>query len=97
MNKGELINAFAAAHKVKNADAKAAVETFANLISTALKDGKEVTIPGVGKLKVKTRPARAGRNPANGETIQVPAKRVVKFSPASEFNSDFAVVPTETV
>lgn len=37
------------------------------------------TIPGIGKLVVMDRKARQGRNPATGETIQIPAKRVLKF------------------
>ena len=37
------------------------------------------TIPGVGKLVLVNRKARIGRNPATGEQIQIPAKKVVKF------------------
>ena len=37
------------------------------------------TIPGIGKLVLVDRAARMGRNPATGETIQIPAKRVLKF------------------
>ncbi len=37
------------------------------------------TIPGIGKLVLVHRKARMGRNPATGETIQIPAKTVVKF------------------
>ena len=37
------------------------------------------TIPGIGKLVLVNRAARMGRNPATGETIQIPAKKVVKF------------------
>lgn len=37
------------------------------------------TFPGVGKLVVVDRKARQGRNPATGETIQIPAKKVLKF------------------
>lgn len=37
------------------------------------------TIPGIGKLVVVARKARMGRNPATGEAIQIPAKRVLKF------------------
>ena len=37
------------------------------------------TIPGIGKLVVVDRKARAGRNPATGESIQIPAKRSLKF------------------
>jgi len=37
------------------------------------------TLPGLGKLVLVNRKARIGRNPATGESIQIPAKRVVKF------------------
>jgi DNA-binding protein HU-beta len=37
------------------------------------------TLPGLGKLEPVYRKANIGRNPATGETIQIPAKRVVKF------------------
>ena len=37
------------------------------------------TIPGLGKLVVVDRKARLGRNPKTGETIQIPAKKALKF------------------
>ena len=37
------------------------------------------TFPGIGKLVVVDRKARMGRNPATGETISIPAKKVLKF------------------
>lgn len=37
------------------------------------------TVPGLGKLVLVDRKARMGRNPATGEQIQIPAKRVLKF------------------
>jgi DNA-binding protein HU-beta len=36
-------------------------------------------IPGLGKLVLVNRPARKGRNPATGETIDIPARQAVKF------------------
>lgn len=46
----------------------------------AYKEAKNgYVIPGVGKLVIVNRKARKGRNPATGETIQIPAKRVLKF------------------
>jgi DNA-binding protein HU-beta len=41
--------------------------------------GEGYSIDGIGKLVLVDRKARQGRNPATGETIQIPAKRVVKF------------------
>lgn len=46
----------------------------------AYKEAKNgYVIPGIGKLVIVARKARKGRNPATGETIQIPAKRVLKF------------------
>jgi len=51
------------------------------------------TIPGVGKLVVVSRKARKGRNPATGETIKIPAKKVLKFRIAKAAKD--AVTPTK--
>ncbi len=48
--------------------------------SLAYKNAKNgFTIPGLGKLVLVQRKARIGRNPATGESIKIPAKKVVKF------------------
>jgi DNA-binding protein HU-beta len=53
---------------------------FDELCKLAYKEAKNsFTIPGLGKLVLVNRAARTGRNPATGETIQIPAKKVVKF------------------
>jgi DNA-binding protein HU-beta len=44
--------------------------------------GEAVKIPGFGQFKVRDRAARIARNPATGEPVKVPAKRVFKFLPA---------------
>jgi len=50
------------------------------LAGLAYKQAKNTfTFPGVGKLVLVNRKARMGRNPATGEAIKIPAKRVVKF------------------
>lgn len=59
---------------------KQAVQTVEALVALAYKNAKNsFTIPGLGKLVLVNRKARMGRNPATGETIKIPAKRVVKF------------------
>ncbi len=55
------------------------MDEFVNLAYSQVKENGEFTIPGVGKLVKVDRKARQGRNPATGETIQIPAKTVVKF------------------
>ena len=59
---------------------KQAAEILEIIASLAYKNAKNTfTLPGSGKLVLVNRKARQGRNPATGETIQIPAKRVVKF------------------
>ena len=57
-----------------------AVQTLDALAGLAYKNAKDsFTIPGLGKLVLVDRKARIGRNPATGEQLNIPAKRVVKF------------------
>jgi len=50
------------------------------MVQMAYKEAKVgFTIPGLGKLVVVNRKARDGRNPATGEKIRIPAKKVLKF------------------
>jgi len=59
---------------------KQAVQVVEALVALAYKQAKNsFTLPGLGKLVLVNRKARLGRNPATGEQIQIPAKRVVKF------------------
>ncbi len=59
---------------------KQGVQILEALVSLAYKNAKNsFTIPGLGKLVLVNRKARLGRNPATGEAIKIPAKRVVKF------------------
>lgn len=59
---------------------KQALAFFDALAALAYKEAKNsFTIPGLGKLVLVQRKARMGRNPATGEAIKIPAKKVVKF------------------
>ena len=59
---------------------KQATEILAIIAELAYKNAKNTfTLPGLGKLVLVNRAARIGRNPATGEQINIPAKRVVKF------------------
>lgn len=59
---------------------KNAVEILDYLADLAYKNAKNTfTLPGIGKLVLVNRKARIGRNPATGESIKIPAKKVVKF------------------
>ena len=71
----------AAAIADKNAlSKKQAAEILDSIAELAYKNAKNTfTLPGLGKLVLVNRKARVGRNPATGASINIPAKRVVKF------------------
>jgi len=80
MTKSQIAAALAEKAGLKKKQAAEILEYIAQL---AYKNAKNTfTLPGIGKLKLRNRAARIGRNPATGEQIQIPAKRVVKFSVA---------------
>jgi DNA-binding protein HU-beta len=77
MTKSQIMAALADKVGSKKKEAVAMVEA---LVAMAYKEAKNgFTIPGLGKLVLVNRKARMGRNPATGETIQIPAKKVLKF------------------
>lgn len=86
MNKTELIDAMAADAGITKAAAKKALESFLGNVEKSLKKGNRVSLVGFGSWSVSKRNAREGRNPSTGRTIQIPAKKVVKFKAGSELS-----------
>jgi DNA-binding protein HU-beta len=84
MNKSELIDAIAADAGITKVAAKLALESFLGNVSGTLKGGGRVSLVGFGSWSVSERAARDGRNPQTGKTIQIAAKKVVKFKAGSE-------------
>lgn len=74
---------------IKLVDMEAALESFCSVAAAELLGGGEVSLPGLGKLKVKITNARTGRNPRTGEAIDIPAGRKVVFTPGKEFKEAF--------
>lgn len=59
---------------------KDVIAVLDSMVKMAYKEAKlGFTIPGLGKLVVVNRKARDGRNPATGDKIRIPAKKVLKF------------------
>ena len=77
MNKSELYRYFSEKFSVKRDFAREWFEELANLAYEQAKDG--FVIPGIGKLTLRDKKARMGRNPATGEKIKIAAKTVLKF------------------
>ena len=79
MSQSEVINHFAEKFDLKRAQVKELFEELSNLASSEVKSNGEFVLPGFGKMVLSERKAREGRNPQTGETIQIPAKRTLKF------------------
>jgi DNA-binding protein HU-beta len=73
---------------------KTAAMILDEVTAFAIAETKKVgsfTLPGIGKLVLSNRKARMGFNPATGEQIKIPAKRVVKMRLAKTFKE--AIIP----
>ncbi len=79
MNKSELIDAVAESADLPKAAAARAIEALVDTITNSLKAGDSVTLVGFGTFTAKARPARTGRNPQTGETINIAASTVPVF------------------
>ncbi|HYB25674.1 MAG TPA: HU family DNA-binding protein [Solirubrobacteraceae bacterium] len=80
MTKQEFVDQVADRAGLSKKDAADAVDAFLDTVEDALKRGSEVSFSGFGKFTVSQRSAREGRNPATGETIQIAAARVPRFT-----------------
>ncbi len=80
MNKTELIAKVAETGNLSKKDAAVAVAAVTDAIAAALKNGEKVQLIGFGTFEVKTREARACRNPRTGETVQVAATKRPVFT-----------------
>ncbi|MGC8794762.1 MAG: HU family DNA-binding protein [Bryobacteraceae bacterium] len=91
MTQTQLIREIATTCEVPNKVAKQFLETLASIAVRETKKTGVFVLPGIGKLVRAERKARIGRNPATGETIKIPAKKVVKFRVAKAVRD--AIVP----
>jgi DNA-binding protein HU-beta len=80
MTKAELVENMAKDAKISKAAAGAALDSFIDGVTKALKkkDGK-VTLVGFGTFSKIRRKARKGRNPQTGEPLKIKARNAVKF------------------
>src|SRR5580704_13984858 len=79
MTQAQMVKELAAAVGVPNKTAKSFTIAYAELAVRETKKNGVSVLPGIGRLVRVDRKARMGRNPATGEAIKIPAKKVVKF------------------
>jgi DNA-binding protein HU-beta len=86
MNKGELVEKVVKECELSKAAAEQVVTSIFGAITDAMAAGDKVTLIGFGTFSVSERAAREGRNPRSGETMNIPAKKVVKFKAGTKLN-----------
>ena len=91
MTQSQIIKELAETCGVNNKVSKQFLEIFAEIAVRETKKKGVFILPGIGRLVRQDRKARTGRNPATGESIKIPAKKVVKFRVAKAVKD--AIVP----
>ncbi|KWS84797.1 HU family DNA-binding protein [Pseudomonas syringae] len=86
LTKDQLIAGVAEAIDAPKNTVGKALEQLGQIVADQLVYGAEITLPGIGKLKVAERPARTVRHPSTGAAIEIAAKKVVKLVPAKVLN-----------
>ncbi len=87
MNKTDLVNAIAEKANLTKVDAKNALDACLDAIAGALENNDKVALIGFGTFSVAEKAARTGINPRTKETIDIPARKVVKFKPGAEISN----------
>lgn len=93
MTQTAIVRELAETTGINNRVSKQYMESLAELAIRETKKNGVFILPGIGRLVRAERKARTGRNPATGETIKIPAKKVVKFRVAKSVKD--AIVPAK--
>lgn len=91
MTQSQLVRALAEKCEVSKKTSRDFVQHLAETAISEVRKNGLFVVPGLGRLVRAERKARVGRNPATGEVINIPAKRVVKFRVAKAAKD--AIVP----
>jgi DNA-binding protein HU-beta len=87
VKKDDLVTALAEASGQTKASVAAVLGALPGVAEMALKDGKSVTLGGLGKLDAAERAAREVRNPRTGEKSMAEAHMAPRFKFAAPFKT----------
>ena len=89
MTQAQFFQAVAESSQVAKAQVRAVFAAVEDVVMKRLKGEGKIPLGGLGAVKLVDRKARIGRNPATGEQIKIPAKTVVKLTPAKAMKDVF--------
>ncbi len=90
MNRAELVSAVSDATALPREQVDATLRAALDQIVAATAAGQKTTLTGFGSFAPMDRSARAGRNPATGQALQIPASRGVSFKAGATYKTQVA-------
>ena len=90
MTKSDLIAHIAESTGISRSQAGNVLDSVVDGLIAGLKKDGSAPLSGLGIFKLVQRKARMGRNPATGQSIHIPAKKVLKFKPSKGVEQDLA-------
>ena len=80
MNKQDFITHIANQHDCTKVEAEKTIDMFTSSVIDVIGKGNEISLVGFGKFYTTKIKARTGRNPRNGQPVEIPTKILAKFS-----------------
>ncbi len=80
MTKSEIVEEVSEMVNCEKKAVKDILEAYNQLILLELKKTGVIRIGNIGKMKVVVRKSRIANNPITGETVEIPSKKVPKFT-----------------
>jgi len=71
------------------------VENLLEIIKRTMESGDDVLISNFGKLKVSEKSERKGRNPATGDVLMLPGRKVVTFKSSATLREKINNTPNK--
>jgi len=90
MNKSELVSEIADRTSQSGGAVNAVLTAFEGVVTETVAGGGKVQLPGFLTFEQSERAARTGRNPATGDTLQIPAATVPKVKVGKAFKDTVA-------
>lgn len=87
LTRAEIATVLSSDTSVLKKDASKTVDSIIDSIHGAISIGEDVKIAGFGKFFVKSKTARIGRNPKTGESVPIPARKVLRFHPSDSLKT----------
>ncbi len=78
---------------LRQKDVAAVIDALGDIAIEHVRQGLPLALPGIGTLAVVLRQGRVGRNPQTGETVNISARRGLKFAPCKALRDELARKP----